>query len=102
MKNSKVFGGLVASAVVGILAAAPAMANDKASAGHFCASGCGGKSECKGHGNAECAGKNSCSGKGWTKAKDEAECGKKGGTWTEEAAADHKEEKAPKKAAKKG
>ena len=82
---NKVFGSIVATAVAGIMVAAPAAkAEDTAPGGEKmgCQNNtCKGKAACKGFDNASCAGKNSCKGHGIVKAKDEAACTKKGGTW---------------------
>jgi hypothetical protein len=84
---NKVFGSLIASAVAGIVASAPALANEPAKeAGHKMAcqnNSCKGKAACKGFGNNACMGHNECKGHGILKAKDEASCKKAGGVWTE-------------------
>ncbi len=75
---------LVATAALGLLAAAPAVANEgHDDGGTVKCSGinsCAGKGQCAAaDGSHDCSGKNSCKGKGWieTSAK---ECAEKGGT----------------------
>ena len=94
--NKKLFGGLVASSLVGALTASAAFAAEKPAKGkhapkHYCAPGCKGKSECKAHDNANCAGKNECKGHGVIQVgklkkgeKAEDVCVTKGGVWTAE------------------
>jgi hypothetical protein len=84
---NKVFGSIVASAVAGIVMAAPVLAEDAAkSEGAKMAcqnNSCKGKAACKGFGNNACKGQNSCKGHGITKAPDAASCKKTGGLWME-------------------
>lgn len=78
-------GLLVASAALGLMAAAPgaAMADEHAGGGEVKCQGinsCSGKGECgAADGSHDCGGKNSCKGKGWVKTSAE-ECKEKGGT----------------------
>jgi hypothetical protein len=81
----KLQGILIASAALGLLAAAPAaIAADSADGGAVkCQgiNGCGGKGECKAvDGSHDCAGKNSCKGKGWVTSKSAEDCKAAGGT----------------------
>jgi hypothetical protein len=80
----QVFGAVVATAVAGVLAAAPAFAEGakKEEAKAYCQNNsCKGKSACKAHGNDSCKGKNSCKGHVWLEAKDEAACKAATGVW---------------------
>lgn len=93
MKNEKLMGMLLATAVAGFLGAnanaADAKKADKKAADHmYCQNGCKGHSSCKGHGNDACDGKNGCAGQGEgiAKAKSAKECKKMGGKWAKEAA----------------
>lgn len=79
---SNKFGILAATAAASLLTTVPALAGPKIVKGHFCQTGCKGKSACGGMGNANgCSGSNTCKGKGWLKADSEAACKKAGGTW---------------------
>lgn len=83
----KLRGILVASAALGMLAAAPGAAvADEGSADQVKCSGinsCNGKGECgAADGSNDCAGKNSCKGKGWVHASAD-ECSSKGGSVVE-------------------
>ena len=82
----KLQGILVASAALGLMAAAPAGAahhEGEADAKVKCAgiNGCGGQGECAAaDGSHECGGKNSCKGKGWVSVDTAEACTEKGGT----------------------
>jgi len=84
----KVRGILVATAALGLLAAAPALAShhedgESADDGVKCAgiNGCAGKGECAAaDGSNDCSGKNSCKGKGWVHTDSAKECTDQGGT----------------------
>jgi uncharacterized membrane protein len=81
----KIKGLLVASAALGLMAAAPgvAMADHHEDGGKVKCQGinaCSGKGECgAADGSHDCGGKNSCKGKGWVKVSAD-ECKEKGGT----------------------
>ena len=81
----KMKGLLVASAALGLMAAAPgvAMAEGSADGGKVKCQGinsCSGTGECgAADGSHDCGGKNSCKGKGWVYTSAE-ECAEKGGT----------------------
>ena len=81
----KLKGLLVASAALGLMAAAPGISlaeGEKGEDGVKCAgiNSCSGKTECgAADGSHDCSGKNSCKGKGWVTTSAE-ECSEKGGT----------------------
>ena len=77
----KLKGILVASAALGLLAAAPAAMAEEGKSEVKCAgiNGCGGQGECgAADGSHDCGGKNSCKGKGWVNTSAE-NCEEKGG-----------------------
>ena len=81
----KVRGLMVATAALGLLAAAPmtASAGDDNEDKVKCAgiNGCAGKGECgAADGSHDCGGKNSCKGQGWLYVDSAEECAEKGGT----------------------
>ncbi|MFQ5876996.1 MAG: hypothetical protein ACE5JH_04800 [Acidobacteriota bacterium] len=85
MKANKALGFVVATAVVGMLAAGHQFAYGGKAEGEKTVK-CYGINSCKGHGECgapdgshSCAGKNQCKGKGWVKVKSEKECKEKGG-----------------------
>jgi len=72
--NSKIFGTLVATAVVGLMGAqvhaddAKTVTPDAAKSAGYCANGsCKGHAACKSANNESCAGKNTCKGHGMQK-----------------------------------
>ncbi len=78
----KLKGILVATAALGLLAAAPAAMAEEEASEVKCAgvNGCGGQGECAAaDGTHDCGGKNSCKGKGWVHTSAE-DCTEKGGT----------------------
>ena len=85
----KVKGILVASAALGLLAGAPALAahHEGAEGGKVKCAGansCAGKGECAAaDGSHDCGGKNSCKGKGWVYAPSAEKCTEQGGTVVE-------------------
>ena len=81
----KLRGVLVASAALGLMAAAPSVASagSEGEGKVKCAgiNGCAGKGECAAaDGSHECGGHNSCKGKGWVHVDSAEECEAKGGT----------------------
>ena len=85
MYAKKALGLVVATAVVGMLAAGHQFAGEMGKEGEKTVK-CSGINSCKGTGECGaadgshgCAGKNECKGKGWIKVKSEEECKEKGG-----------------------
>lgn len=84
MKNRKMIGAVVATAVAGLFLAGRAIAAEEAGkkeeAKIHCSgiNACSGKGGCKSADNA-CKGKNGCKGKGWVEVKTEKECTDKSG-----------------------
>ncbi len=85
MNGKKALGLVVATAVVGMLAAGHQFAGEYSKTGDKTVK-CQGINSCKGTGECGaadgshgCAGKNECKGKGWIKVKSEDECKEKGG-----------------------
>lgn len=85
MKAKKALGFVVATAVVGMLAAGHQFVYSGHGEGEKTVK-CQGINSCKGQGECGaadgshgCQGKNECKGKGWVKVKSEKECEKKGG-----------------------
>jgi len=92
MKNQKLTGMVVATAVVGLMSAGYGLASshegkEAAKKTVKCAgiNSCAGKGECgAADGSHDCAGKNSCKGKGWVKVASEKECTDQKGTVVKE------------------
>ncbi len=85
MKNKKLKGTLLATAVAGLFLSGHVLAEEKTQdtakkAEVHCAgiNSCAGKGACKSADNS-CQGKNGCKGKGWVSVKSEKECTDKGG-----------------------
>jgi hypothetical protein len=85
MTSKKALGLVVATAVVGMLAAGHQFAGEQGKEGEKTVK-CMGINSCKGTGECgapdgshSCHGKNECKGKGWIKVKSEEECKEKGG-----------------------
>lgn len=87
MKNEKVLGVLVASAMAAFVFSGIAQAEEGAAkaakkAEHFCQNNtCKGHSACKGHGNDSCKGENGCKGHGFMDQSNAKDCKKAGGKW---------------------
>ena len=85
----KIKGLLVASAALGLMAAAPGIAladshEDGSEIKCQGANACSGKGECgAADGSHDCSGKNSCKGKGWVHTESAEECTEKGGSVVE-------------------
>ena len=79
----KLRGILVASAALGLMAAAPSVASAEENGKVKCSgiNGCSGQGECAAaDGSHDCGGKNGCKGKGWVHADSAEQCTEKGGT----------------------
>jgi hypothetical protein len=90
MKNERIFGLLIASALAssslafaeGTDSAAPA--KDAKAEAPYCQNTCKGNSDCSAHGNTLGAHKNTCAGQGFVKKghKSAKACAKAGGKWS--------------------
>ncbi len=84
MKNKKLTGVVVATAVAGLFLSGHAIAKEKTKSMKEAKVHCMGINSCKGKGMCKsdangCKGENACKGKGWVGVKTEKECTDKGG-----------------------